>query len=109
MVMSPQLVWMVARAGALVSAGLSRRPSGFALGLGTDLQPVGTAAPPGGGRSVVEVFDGLLEPQPARASRARMVARARKAAEHTASTFGLDAPHRPAREPLRRRKPAPRA
>src|SRR4051795_4488474 len=81
--MSPQLVWIVARAGGLVSAGFSSRPSGRGLGLGTDLQPVGTAAPPGGGRSVVEVLDGLLEPQPARARTARMTTRARTAAEHT--------------------------
>src|SRR3954452_7469865 len=76
--MSPQLVWIVARAGGRpVSAGLSSRPSGRALGRGTALQPVGTAAPPGGGRSVVAVFDGLLEPHPARAIRARTARRAR--------------------------------
>src|SRR3954447_18116920 len=79
--MSPQLVLIVARAGAApVSGGLSRRPSGRALGLGTASQPVGTAAPPGGGRSVVVGLDGLVEPQPARARRARRATRARTGA-----------------------------
>src|SRR3954454_24430147 len=76
--MSPQLVLFVVRAGAApVSGGLSRRPSGRAVGLGTASQPVGTAAPPGGGRTVVVVLDGLLEPQPARARRTRRATRER--------------------------------
>src|SRR4051794_20467291 len=75
--MLPQLVTIVARAGgASFRAGLSRRPSGRALGFGTLRQPVGTAALDAGGRSVVPVLEGLFEPQPARTT-TRTIARRR--------------------------------
>ena len=45
MVIAPQFVWIVARAGGAPSLGLSSRPSGLGFGAGTLLHPGGTGAP----------------------------------------------------------------